>query len=195
VAVVPAKPLSDVIRDVCAALVRLGDVAAANDGSSGTARVFHGEEYVDGNSSPPLYVFVQTPAKLGPPIAIGARQMASFEAAAEIHIWGGGPSDDARVDDAWARAARLVNVFKFWAPGRLTGEALSRLTSPKVLRHGEQIVLRYSYRWAIPLDEAVQADAYANAPNPAPSPPDPDRPLGDTGLIFTTVPTTNEARP
>ena len=176
--------LADVVRSVCAAMVRLGDVAAANDGSGGTARVFHGEEYEDQNDTPPRYVFVQNEdgGELGPALAVGARQVGALTETLKIHVWGAGPSDDARCDDARVRAMRLHNLVKAWAPGRVAGKMFERSQNPKVLRLGEQVLLTYSYAQAIPEDADVFADAYANAP--IASPPRPDQPQGDTGLTF-----------
>lgn len=176
--------LADVVRNMCGALVRLGDVAAMNDGSGGTARVFHGEEYEDQNDTPPRYVFVQNEdgGELGPALAVGARQVGSMTETLKIYVWGAGPSDDARCDDARARAMRLHNLFKAWAPGRVAGKMFERSQSPKALRLGEQVLLTYSYAQAIPEDAAVFADAYANAGTV--SPPQPDQPQGDTGLTF-----------
>lgn len=178
--------LADVIRNVCAALVRLGDVAATNDGAGGTARVFHGEEYVDQNDTPPRYIFVQNEdgGELGPALAVGARQVGSLNETVKIYVWGAGASDDARVDDARARAMRLVNLMKAWAPGRLVGKLFDRTQNPKAARFGEQVMLSYSYAQAIPEDAAVFADAYAHAV--AASPERPDQPQGDTGLSFAT---------
>lgn len=176
--------LADVLRNVIAAMQRLGDVAPTNDGSGGTARVFHGEEYEDQNDTPPRYVFVQNEegGELGPALAVGARQVGSLNETLKVHIWGAGPSDDARVDDARARAMRIHNFLKAWAPGRISGRMIDRTQNPKLLRLGEEVLLSYTYAQAIPEDSAVFADAYAHGN--ATSPPRPDQPQGDTGLQF-----------
>lgn len=177
--------LADVLRSMVAAAIRLGDVAAANDGSGGTARWFHGEEYLDANTTPPRVVCVQNPdgAGIGPVLAVGARQVAGVTETVHVHIWGAGPSDDARLDDARARAVRIVNLFQAWAPGRLRGKQLDRATTPRLLKFGEELLLVYAYTWAVPEDADVFADAYANPPAVL-SPPIPDQPQGPTGSIF-----------
>lgn len=187
----PPTTLADVIRSVVALAMASGDV---NAGDGVGVRVFHGEEYLEQNDSPPRIVFVQTAAggELGAPLAVGARQVASITDTVQVHIWGAGPSDDARLDDARARAMRLINQFKACAPGRLKGKMLDRLQAPKILRFGEQVVLTYSYTWAVPYDQEVWDQAYARAASPAPSPPNPDKPDGDTGAVFSVGSTTLE---
>lgn len=178
--------LADVIRSVVALAIACGDVHGQNDGRGGTARIFHGEQYLDQNDTPPRIVFVQNSdgGELGGPLAIGARQVASITETVRIHIWGAGPSDDQVLDDARARAMRLINQFKACAPGRLKGKIIDRLQAPQKLRFGEQVRLTYSYEFAVPYDDAVWAKAYELAPNPAQSPPNTDKPDGDTGAVF-----------
>lgn len=178
--------LADVIRSVVALAIAVGDASGQNDGRGGTARIFHGEEYLDQNDTPPRVVFVQNPdgGELGGPLAIGARQIASITEMVNVHVWGAGASDDARLDDARARAMRMINFFKASAPGRLKGKVLDRLQAPKKLRFGEQVRLSYSYVFAVPCDDEIWTKAYALAPNTAQSPPNPDKPDGDTGAVF-----------
>lgn len=188
----PVSTSADVVRNVVALLIAVGDVAVANDGSGGTMRVWHGEEYLDTNDTPPRVVFVlgEEGGDLGGVLEVGARQVASVTETISVHIWGGGPSDDARTDDAKVRGHRLINCFKASAPGRLRGKLLTREQSPKILKHGEEVVVRASYSWPVPYDDAVFAAAYTMASDPPLSPANPDQPQGSTGQIFAPDPIT-----
>lgn len=194
--VTPVSTSADVVRNVVALLIAVGDVAAANDGSGGTMRVYHGEEYLDTNDTPPRLVCVlgEDGGDLGGVLEIGARQVASWSEGISFHVWGAGPSDDSRLDDAMARADRIVNCLAASAPGRRRGKLYTREQNPKILKHGEELVFRISYTRPVPYDDQVFAAAYALAPTPALSPPNPDQPQGSTGLSFATVPTLSTTR-
>ena len=190
----PVSTSADVVRNVVAILMHplVADVAVTNDGSGGTARVFHGEEYLDTNDTPPRYVFVlgEDGGEIGGPLQVGAREVASITETISVHIWGGGPSDDARTDDAKARAHLILNCLKAGPVGRLKGKVLTRETSPKILKFGEEAVVRAAYSWPVPYNDAVFAAAYALAPVPPLSPANPDEPNGPTGNEFFTTPIT-----
>lgn len=197
--VAPCATSADVVRNVVAILSH-PLVAFVYDATTtpGGARIFHGEEYLDQNDTPPRVVFVlgEDGGDLGPVLEIGARQVASVTEPISVHIWGAGARDDARTDDAKARAHRIINAFKASTPGRLRGKLITREQSPRILKHGEEVVIRLAYSWAVPEDEDVYEAAYALAPVPALSPPNPDQPGGPTGLEFFTTPITlTNARP
>lgn len=188
----PVSTSADVVRNVVKLLIACGDVAAANDGGGGTMRIFHGEEYVDQNDTPPRIVFIlgEESGELGGVLEVGARQVASWGEVISAHVWGAGPSDDARLDDALARSDRLINAFKATVGGRLRGRRWTREQTPRKLKHGEEVMLAITYSRPVPYADDIFAAAYALAPAPPYSPANPDQPNGPTGLEYDTTPIT-----
>ena len=188
----PVSTSADVVRNVVKLLVATGDIGAANDGAGGTMRAFHGEEYADQNDTPPRVVFIlgEDGGDLGGVLEVGARQVASWGETISAHIWGAGPSDDARLDDALARGDRIVNAIKATVAGRVRGKRWSREQTPRKLKFGEEVALVFALSRPVPYADDIFAAAYALAPVPPLSPANPDEPNGPTGNEFFTTPIT-----
>ncbi len=178
---IPAT-LDDVLDSVRASFSRRGRLRDVNTNPGGV-EMLRGERYLRQEGAPPRVIFVCASGNIGGPIAIGARQTASITESVRCYIWGAETDDDAgRISAARSLAMELINTFKAWAGGRLTGGSLERSIDTNVETFGEEYQLVYNYIWGVPEDEGVWADAYANAV--AASPPNPDKPNGDTGATF-----------
>lgn len=180
-----AFTLSDVIANSITLLVAVGEADYPHVDGSGKVGIYIGERYLKEEGAPPRIVFVRADAESNGGIAAGARQVAGISESVDCYIWGAeGTTDLDRCRDAEARWHRLLNALKASAPGRLKGRRRSRLRGTNVVTYGEEFVWTIEYTYAVPEDEAIWAQAYALAPNPAQSPPNPDKPDGDTGAVF-----------
>lgn len=176
--------LSDVVSNVIALLVGVGEADYPHVDGSGKVGIFIGERYLKQEGAPPRIVFVRADAESNGGIAVGARQIGGITESIDCYVWGAEGTDEERYRDAEARWHRLLNAFKACAPGRLKSKRRPRLRGTNVVTFGEEFVWTVEYTYAVPEDEAVWTYAYAHAPNPAPSPPNPDKPNGDTGDVF-----------
>lgn len=181
--------LSDVIANVIALLVTVGDADYPHVSGSGLMEVLIGERYLREEGAAPRIVFVQTEdgGEVGGPIELGGRQVASVTETVRCYIWGAENTDDRlRYDDAKRRVMRLLNAFRATAPGRLKGARLVRGQDSNIVTYGEEFQFTIACTWPVFYDDELWAAAYAAAQSPAPSPPDPDRLDGGSGLSFAT---------
>lgn len=197
-AVTPVSTVHDVIGNVIALLVAVGDADYPHVTGSGLTELLVGERYLGEEGGANRIVFVPTAAggQLGGPLEIGARQVGSITESVRCYVWGAETvADVSRYDDAAAKCVRLLNCFAASCPGRNTKGAFRRLAETNVVTYGEEYVVELSYTWPVPYDDQVFAAAYAAAPNPPLSPANPDQPNGSTGLTFSVTPTLANTRP
>lgn len=177
--------LSDVITNVIALLVGVGEADYPHVDGSGKVGIYIGERFLRQEGAPPRIVFVRADAESNGGISVGDREVGGITEAVDCYIWGAeGATDQDRVRDAETRWHRLLNAFKACAPGRLKARRRARLRQTNIETYGEEFVWTISYSYAVPYDQVVWNYAYANAPSPAQSPPNPDKPDGDTGDVF-----------
>lgn len=177
--------LSDVIANVITLLVAVGEADYPHVDGSGKLGIYIGERYLTQEGAPPRIVFVRAGGESNGGIAVGARQIGGISESVDCYIWGKeGATDLDRIREAETRWHRLFNALKASAPGRLKSKQRPRLRKTNVETYGEEFVWTVEYTYAVPEDQAIWAQAYAMAPNPAQSPPRDDKPNGDTGLVF-----------